>query len=65
LAGRLGGVLVRAKTGTLLEGISALSGYVRPTGSRRWLAFSIMSEGLSKDRAVALEDAVVRIVASS
>jgi D-alanyl-D-alanine carboxypeptidase/D-alanyl-D-alanine-endopeptidase (penicillin-binding protein 4) len=65
LAGRLGGVLVRAKTGTLLEGISALAGYVRPTGSRRWLAFSIMSEGLSKDRAVALEDAVVRIVASS
>jgi D-alanyl-D-alanine carboxypeptidase/D-alanyl-D-alanine-endopeptidase (penicillin-binding protein 4) len=63
LAGRLGGLVVRAKTGTLLEGVSALSGYVRTPGSR-WLAFSILSRGLTKDRAVAIEDAVVRIVAA-
>jgi D-alanyl-D-alanine carboxypeptidase/D-alanyl-D-alanine-endopeptidase (penicillin-binding protein 4) len=65
LAGRLGGLAVRAKTGTLLDGVSALSGYVRPAGSSHWLAFSIMSRGLWKDRAVAIEDAVVRIVAGA
>jgi D-alanyl-D-alanine carboxypeptidase len=65
LAGRLGGLAVRAKTGTLLDGVSALSGYVRPADSNHWLAFSIMSRGLSKDRAVAIEDAVVRIAAGA
>jgi serine-type D-Ala-D-Ala carboxypeptidase/endopeptidase (penicillin-binding protein 4) len=65
LAGRLGGLALRAKTGTLLDGVSALSGYVRQAGSSRWFAFSIMSRGLSKDRAVAIEDAVVRIVAGA
>jgi D-alanyl-D-alanine carboxypeptidase/D-alanyl-D-alanine-endopeptidase (penicillin-binding protein 4) len=65
LAGRLSGLAVHAKTGTLLDGVSALSGYVRPAGSSGWLAFSIMSRGLSKDRAVAIEDAIVRIVAEA
>jgi D-alanyl-D-alanine carboxypeptidase len=65
LVGRLGGLAVRVKTGTLLDGVSALSGYVRPAGRSPWLAFSIMSRGLSKDRAVAIEDEIVRIVAES
>ena len=65
LAGRLAGVDVRAKTGTLLGGISALSGWVRLEAGRRWAAFSILSSGLSKAGAVALEDALVRIVAGA
>jgi D-alanyl-D-alanine carboxypeptidase len=63
LGGRLAGLEVRAKTGTLIGDISALSGYVRLL-SGRWASFSIMSE-LPKDEAVALEDAIVRAIASS
>jgi D-alanyl-D-alanine carboxypeptidase len=63
LVGRLSGLRIMAKTGTLLEGVSALSGWVWVERSRRWAEFSILSWGLSKARAVALEDAVVRIVA--
>ena len=62
LGGRLAGLDVRAKTGTLIGGISALSGWVRrPDG--RWAAFSILSSGMAKADAVALEDAVVRFLA--
>ncbi len=62
LAGRLAGVDVRAKTGTLIGGVSALSGWVRLRDGRL-AAFSILSRGMSKDAAVALEDAVVRFLA--
>ncbi len=61
LDGRLAGVDVRAKTGTLIEGVSALSGWVRTDGG--WAAFSILSAGMGKADAVALEDRVVRFVA--
>jgi D-alanyl-D-alanine carboxypeptidase/D-alanyl-D-alanine-endopeptidase (penicillin-binding protein 4) len=65
LAGRLAGLDVRAKTGTLLGGVSALSGWVRfHTGRDRWAAFSILSAGMSKGAAVVLEDAVVRFLAA-
>jgi D-alanyl-D-alanine carboxypeptidase/D-alanyl-D-alanine-endopeptidase (penicillin-binding protein 4) len=63
LSGRLAGLEVRAKTGTLIGDISALSGYVR-LHSGRWASFSIMSE-LPKDEAVALEDAIVRAIAAN
>jgi protein MpaA len=63
LAGRLTGLRVRAKTGTLLQQVSALSGWVWLQRSRRWAAFSILSRGLAKSEAVALEDALVSIVA--
>jgi D-alanyl-D-alanine carboxypeptidase/D-alanyl-D-alanine-endopeptidase (penicillin-binding protein 4) len=63
LGGRLAGLEVRAKTGTLIGNISALSGYVR-LHSGRWASFSIMSE-LPKDEAVALEDAIVRAIAAN
>jgi D-alanyl-D-alanine carboxypeptidase/D-alanyl-D-alanine-endopeptidase (penicillin-binding protein 4) len=63
LDGRLLGLRVRAKTGTLIEGVSALSGWVGLADAGR-AAFSILSEGMSKDAAVALEDAVVRFVAT-
>lgn len=63
MEGRLAGVPVRAKTGTLFETpVSALSGYVTSLDGRR-LAFSIISRGLDKATAVGIEDAVVRTLA--
>ena len=61
LRSRLKDVRVRAKTGTLTA-ISALSGFVWLERSDTWAEFSILSRGLSKDRAVAIENAVVRLV---
>jgi D-alanyl-D-alanine carboxypeptidase/D-alanyl-D-alanine-endopeptidase (penicillin-binding protein 4) len=60
LGGRLAGVRVRAKTGTLIHDVSALSGYVRLRDGR-WASFSIMS-ALPKSEAVALEDEIVRTI---
>ncbi len=62
LAGRLGGLEVRAKTGTLIHDVSALSGYVRLRDGA-WASFSIIS-ALPKGEAVALEEAIVRTVAA-
>jgi serine-type D-Ala-D-Ala carboxypeptidase/endopeptidase (penicillin-binding protein 4) len=62
LAGRLAGLPVRAKTGTLfVTPASALSGYVRSADGRR-VAFSVISLGLDKLTAVGIEDGVVRIL---
>ena len=61
LEGRLEGVRVRAKTGTL-EDISTLSGYVYLRRTDRWAEFSIMSGGMPKTQASSIEDHVVRIV---
>ena len=63
LAGRLGGVRLRAKTGTL-EGISTLAGWVWLERVDDWAEFAIMSRGLSKDRAVKAENQLVRIASS-
>jgi D-alanyl-D-alanine carboxypeptidase len=62
LEGRLSGVRVRAKTGTL-DGISALSGWVWLERSSTWAEFSILSRGLSKIDAMAIENTVVRTLA--
>jgi D-alanyl-D-alanine carboxypeptidase/D-alanyl-D-alanine-endopeptidase (penicillin-binding protein 4) len=63
LSGRLGGVRVRAKTGTLfVTPVSALSGYVR-SATGRWVAFSILTRGLPHDTAVSIEDGIVRALA--
>ncbi len=59
LAGRLAGVKVRAKTGTL-TGISALSGWVWLEETDAWAAFSIISRGMSKTEASRIEDAIVK-----
>jgi D-alanyl-D-alanine carboxypeptidase/D-alanyl-D-alanine-endopeptidase (penicillin-binding protein 4) len=64
LEDRLGGVRVRAKTGTLI-GASALSGWVWRSGPRVWATFSILSRGMPKFRAAALEDRIVHILARS
>jgi D-alanyl-D-alanine carboxypeptidase len=63
LEGRLVGVKVRAKTGTLID-ISTLSGWVWLAKESAWGEFSIMSRGMSKSDAVAIEDRIVRIVAN-
>lgn len=60
LVGRLGDVRVRAKTGTL-DGISALAGWVWLDRVDGWAEFSILSRGLSKDRAMQAEDQLLRI----
>jgi serine-type D-Ala-D-Ala carboxypeptidase/endopeptidase (penicillin-binding protein 4) len=59
LANRLEGLHVRAKTGTLFNGDSALSGWVRPVGRDRWVEFSILDHGTPKR----VEDRIVRMVA--
>jgi D-alanyl-D-alanine carboxypeptidase/D-alanyl-D-alanine-endopeptidase (penicillin-binding protein 4) len=63
LAGRLAGLRVRAKTGTLLKQVSALSGWVWLQRSRRWAGFSVLSRGLPKSLAIVLEDRLVGIIA--
>jgi serine-type D-Ala-D-Ala carboxypeptidase/endopeptidase (penicillin-binding protein 4) len=63
LRGRLGDVRVRAKTGSLIE-VSALSGWVWMEKARDWAQFSILSQGMSKSRAVAIEDRIVRILSN-
>ncbi|MEO8477756.1 MAG: D-alanyl-D-alanine carboxypeptidase/D-alanyl-D-alanine-endopeptidase [Actinomycetota bacterium] len=60
LGGRLVGIPVRAKTGTLFETpVSSLSGYVTDASGTR-VAFSVISRGLDKGTAMAIEDAIVR-----
>jgi D-alanyl-D-alanine carboxypeptidase/D-alanyl-D-alanine-endopeptidase (penicillin-binding protein 4) len=60
LSGRLRHVRVHAKTGTLTS-ISALSGYVWLRRTSSWASFSILAR-MSKDRAVRVEDRIVRIL---
>jgi D-alanyl-D-alanine carboxypeptidase len=55
---RLQGLDVRAKTGSLFNGASTLSGWVRSERSGRWVAFSI----LGRDVPAAVADQVVRIL---
>lgn len=64
LSGRLLGLQVRAKTGTLFQQVSALSGWVR-LHSGSWAAFSILSHGLAKREAVALEDRLVALITTN
>ena len=61
LEGRLGHVRLRAKTGTLTD-VSALSGWVWSRKVKGWVVFSILSEGMSKDEAVRIEDAIVALI---
>ncbi|MFN2491013.1 MAG: D-alanyl-D-alanine carboxypeptidase/D-alanyl-D-alanine-endopeptidase [Actinomycetota bacterium] len=61
---RLGGVRLRAKTGTLIE-VSALAGWVWRRRHGSWATFALLSRGMPKAEAAALEDRIVRIVARS
>ncbi|CAN5651062.1 hypothetical protein BH18ACT17_BH18ACT17_05370 [soil metagenome] len=62
LQDRLEAVTVRAKTGTLIE-VSALSGWVWLEREGAWASFSILSSGMSTDRAKSMENKIVRVVA--
>jgi D-alanyl-D-alanine carboxypeptidase/D-alanyl-D-alanine-endopeptidase (penicillin-binding protein 4) len=62
LAGRLHGLNVRAKTGTL-NGISALSGWVELDSTHKLAEFSILSKGMPKTTAMAIEDKIVALIA--
>ena len=65
LGGRLVGVPVRAKTGTLfIRPASTLSGYVTGRAGGR-IAFSVLTHDLPEAVAVSIEDAVVRALAVS
>ncbi len=65
LAGRLTGLPVRAKTGTLfVRPTSTLSGYVT-TRNGRTVAFSVLTHDLPESTAVGIEDAVVRALAGA
>lgn len=57
---RLRGVDVRAKTGSL-DDVSALSGWVK-AHSGDWVEFSVLSYGMSKSTASAIEDRIVVIL---
>ena len=57
---RLRGVDVRAKTGSL-DDVSALSGWVK-VQSGDWVEFSVLSFGMSKSTASAIEDRIVEIL---
>jgi D-alanyl-D-alanine carboxypeptidase len=60
---RLGGVKIRAKTGTLID-VSALSGWVWSDRADGWVTFSILSSGMNASAAKDLEDKVVGVVAT-
>jgi D-alanyl-D-alanine carboxypeptidase/D-alanyl-D-alanine-endopeptidase (penicillin-binding protein 4) len=65
LDGRLAGVPVRAKTGTLfVRPTSTLSGYVTDA-SGATVAFSVLTRGLPSSVAEPIEDAVVRTLAAA
>jgi D-alanyl-D-alanine carboxypeptidase/D-alanyl-D-alanine-endopeptidase (penicillin-binding protein 4) len=59
---RLGGVRVRAKTGTLVNR-SALSGWVWLSRRGTWGQFSVLDRGMGSWVAKPMEDAIVRTVA--
>ncbi len=61
LEDRLHDVLIRAKTGTLVD-ISALAGWVWLNKQKAWAEFAILSRGIDKSRAIQIEDKVVRIL---
>ena len=65
LSGRLVGLPVRAKTGTLfVRPTSTLSGYVTLQNGRT-VAFSVLTHDLPEATAVGIEDAVVRALAGA
>lgn len=61
LEDRLGGVRLRAKTGSL-DGVSALSGWVWLERTSSWAEFSILSGGMTYHAAKDVEDRIMRVL---
>jgi D-alanyl-D-alanine carboxypeptidase/D-alanyl-D-alanine-endopeptidase (penicillin-binding protein 4) len=64
LKGRLGGLNVEAKTGTLTDA-SALSGWVWLKRTGRWAEFSILYRGTNTYLAEKLEGQIVRVISNN
>jgi D-alanyl-D-alanine carboxypeptidase/D-alanyl-D-alanine-endopeptidase (penicillin-binding protein 4) len=65
IGGRLAGLPVRAKTGTLFEvPVSSLAGSVTDSSGSP-VEFAIISRGIDKTSAISIEDEIVRILARS
>lgn len=64
LKGRLAGVRVRAKTGTL-DHVSALTGWVWGEAAGTWIEFSLLTSGMDESKAKTLEDKIVQALAAS
>jgi D-alanyl-D-alanine carboxypeptidase/D-alanyl-D-alanine-endopeptidase (penicillin-binding protein 4) len=64
MKGRLKGIMVRAKTGTLSR-VSSLSGWVWLKRRGVWAEFSIISRGMHKSEAMSIENAIVRTFSGS
>ena len=60
---RLGGVRLRAKTGTL-DHVSALSGWVWNDATDGWIEFSLLTSGMDEYPAKDLEDRIVQVLAN-
>lgn len=60
---RLGGIRVRAKTGTL-DNASALSGWIWNGQTDGWITFSMLTDGMDEYAAKDLEDRVARVLAN-
>jgi D-alanyl-D-alanine carboxypeptidase/D-alanyl-D-alanine-endopeptidase (penicillin-binding protein 4) len=61
LRSRLHGLDVRAKTGTLFNGASTLSGWVRSAQVQRWIRFSILGRNTPKT----LEDRILQMLSAA
>ena len=64
LLNRLADVDVHAKTGTI-SGVSTLAGWVWSESRQSWIEFAILSQNVSKDVAIRIEDEIVRTIAGS
>jgi len=60
---RLGGIRIRAKTGTL-DNISALSGWVWNGPTDGWITFSMLTSGMDEYAAKDLEDRIAQVFAN-
>jgi D-alanyl-D-alanine carboxypeptidase/D-alanyl-D-alanine-endopeptidase (penicillin-binding protein 4) len=60
---RLGGIRLRAKTGTL-DNVSALSGWVWNGPTDGWITFSMLTSGMEEYTAKDVEDRVVAVLAN-
>jgi D-alanyl-D-alanine carboxypeptidase/D-alanyl-D-alanine-endopeptidase (penicillin-binding protein 4) len=60
---RLGGIRIRAKTGTL-DNVSALSGWIWNGPTDGWITFSMLTSGMEEYAAKDLEDRIAQVLAN-